>query len=293
MAEAEDSVSTWPKVADAWVSILARGQPPVLKRTQDELSKFADSIYEVPVGEVSAIVENDPLMTLNLMMMVGRFNSSRPTEIETVEEALLMIGCVNFIKKALYFPSVDVMLAKRPEALLGTLRALARARRAGVFAKDWAQLRADRNEGAVIISALLFEIADILAWVYAPDKMLEFEAVLRDNPKRKLGLTRWMEFGFEWDELELKLLQRWKLPQLVITMIKPLATEETSSSKLVALAASFSRKLSENRDTKGMIRDLEAISLLLKMPTRKLLRHLKLDGTPLATAVANAEANVA
>jgi hypothetical protein len=62
---------------------------------------------------------------------------------------------------------------------------------------------------------------------------------------------------------------------------------------LVALAANFSRKLSENRDTKGMIRDLEAIGLLLKMPTRKLLRHLKLDGTPLATAVANAEANVA
>ena len=87
MAEAEDSVSTWPKVADAWVSILARGQPPVLKRTQDELSKFADAIYEVPVGEVSAIVENDPLMTLNLMMMVGRFNSSRPTEIENVEES--------------------------------------------------------------------------------------------------------------------------------------------------------------------------------------------------------------
>jgi|GEM_PF-1790329 len=284
-AEDEDSPSKWPKVAEAWVNILSRGQPPILKRTQDELKQFEETIYEVPVRTIATIVENDPLMTLNLMMVVGRFNSSRPTEVETIEEALLMIGCVNFIKKAIRIDTVDALLAKRPEVLLGALRAVARARRAGIFAKDWAHIRNDRNEGAVMIASLLFDIVDVLAWVYAPEKMMEFEAVVKENPRRKIALSRWMEFGFEWDELETKLYKRWRLPTLVSDMIKPQRGQQSPSSKLVHLAAGFSRRLSENRDHKAMVRDLGELSVLLKMPIGKLLEHLKLENTPLAEAV--------
>ena len=288
VAEAELSRTAWPKTADAWVSILARGQPPVLKRTQDELSKFADAIYEISVADLARIVENDPMMTLNLMIMVGRFNGSRPTEIETIEEALLMIGCGNFIEKAMHMPCLDVILAKRPDALLGALRGMARARRAGAIAKDLARVRADRNEGAVVIASLLFETAEVLAWVYAPDKMIEFVAIVKENPRRKIALTRWMEFGFEWEELGLKLLKRFRFPALVIRLIMPTKAEVNPSSRLVALAAGFSRKLSENRDPKGIARDFEEMRLLVKMPSEKLIPLLKLDGTPYAVTLAAA-----
>lgn len=285
MAEASDaSATTWPKVPDAWVNILARGNPPILKRSVDELGQFAETIYDIPVRRVADIVENDPLLALNVMMMIGRFQSSRPTEIENIEEALLMMGCVNFVKKAVTFPTVDAMLAKRPEALLGTLRMAARARRAGMFARQWARMRLDRNESACVIAALLYEITDLLAWIHAPDKMLQFEQVCRDNPRRKLALTRWMEFGFEWDDLEVKMLRRFKLPELVVSMIKPSPADELPSATMVALAVRFARRLAEVRDMRVLQDDLTEIAHFLKVPTAKLVREMRLENTPLAAA---------
>ncbi len=285
MAEASDeSVTTWPKVPDAWVNILARGSPPVLKRSLDDLSQFSDAIYDVPVRKVADVVESDPMLSLNLMMVIGRFQSSRPTQIENIEEALLMLGCVNFVKKAMTLQTVDAMLAKRPEALLGTLRAAARARRAGMFVRQWARMRNDRNESACVIAALLYEITDLLAWIHAPEKMMHFEAVVRENPKRKITLTRWMEFGFEWDELETKMLRRLKLPEMVCSLIKPTQAEESPSADLVAKAVAFSRKLAESRDMRAMRDDLYEIARVLKVPTSRLIRDMKLENTPLALA---------
>ena len=285
MAEASDnSVTVWPKVPDAWLNILGRGSPPVLKRSLDDLARFSDAIYEVPVRKVADVVESDPMLSLNLMMTVGRFQSSRPTQIENIEEALLMIGCVNFVKKSMSLPTVDAMLAKKPEALLGTLRAAARARRAGMFVRQWSRLRNDRNEAACVIAALLYEITDLLAWIHAPEKMMQFEQVVRENPKRKLTLTRWMEFGFEWEELEIKLLRRFKLPDLVMSLIKPTPAEHSPSADMVARAVKFSRKLAECRDMRVLQDDLHELARLLKVPTRHLVREMKLENTPLAAA---------
>lgn len=285
MADDSDaSVTTWPKVPDAWVNILARGSPPVLKRSLDELTKFEDAIYDIPVRRVADVVESDPLMSLNVMMMIGRVQSSRPTEIENIEEALLMMGCVNFVKKALAFQSVDMMLARRPEALLGTLRSAARARRAGAFARQWARMRNDRNEGSSATAALLYEITDLLAWIHAPDKMLQFELVCRENPKRKVALTRWMEFGFEWEELEVKMLRRFKLPERVVTLIKPPPGEDSPTAQMVAMAVRFARRLAEVRDVKILQDELRDIANFLKVPTASLISEMRLENTPLATA---------
>jgi len=281
---ANESVTVWPKVPDAWVNILARSSPPVLKRSLDDLAKFQDALYEVPVRKVADVVEADAMLALNLMILVGRSQGTRPTEVENIEEALLMVGIVNFVKKAMAFPTVDSILAKRPEALLGTLRSAARARRAAMFVRQWARIRSDRNEGACVIATLLYEVTEVLAWIHAPEKMMAFEQVVRDNPKRKLKLTRWMEFGFEWEDLELKMLRRFKLPELVVTLIKPNPSEASPSADLVARAVKFSRKLAESRDMRALQDDLHEIARLLKVPTRRLVIDMKLDNTPLAAA---------
>jgi len=282
MADASDaSTSTWPKVADAWVNILARQAPPVLKRSQDELAKFEENIYDIPVRVLVDVVEGDPMMTLSLMLVIGRFQSSRPTEIEDTHQALMMIGCGNFAKKSLSLPTIESMLARRPEALLGALRATARARRAAAFARKFAELRLDRNEGPAALAALLYEITDLLAWIYAPDKMLQFEEVVRENPRRKIALTRWMEFGFEWEDLENKVLKRFKLPEIVRELIKP-GEDAPLTAEMVKLAVTFAKQLSNPRDTESMRVTLRRISAFLKVPVSTLITELKLETTPLA-----------
>ncbi|MBU3693787.1 MAG: HDOD domain-containing protein [Rhodocyclaceae bacterium] len=286
MAEASDaSATTWPKVPDAWVNILARNAPPVLKRSQDELAKFEESIYDIPVRFVANVVESDPMMTVNLMLTMGRYQSSRPTEIENIEEALMMLGCGNFAKRALTLPTIDAVLVNRPEALLGALRCTARARRAAMLARTFARLRLDRNEGAAALAALLYEITDLLAWIYAPDKMLQFEQVVRENPRRKLALTRWMEFGFEWDELELKVLRRFKLPELIRLLIKP-TDDAPLTAEMVRLAVEFSRRLANPRDVEGLQSGLRKVSVFLKVPVSVLVQELRLENSPIATMAA-------
>lgn len=157
-----------------------------------------------------------------------------------------------------------------------------------MFVRQWARMRSDRNESACVIAALLYEITDLLAWIHAPDKMIQFEAVVRENPKRKITLTRWMEFGFEWEELEVKMLRRFKLPELVHTLIKPSPAEESPSADMVARAVAFSRKLAESRDMRALQDDLHEIARMLKVPTSRLIREMKLENTPLAMAAVSA-----
>jgi hypothetical protein len=145
-------------------------------------------------------------------------------------------------------------------------------------------MRNDRNEGACVIAALLYEITDLLAWIHAPEKMMAFEQVVRENPKRKITLTRWMEFGFEWEDLEAKMLRRFKLPDLIVALIKPSPAEQSHSADMVLRAVNFSRKLAESRDMRALQDDLHEIARMLKVPTSRLVREMKLENTPLAMA---------
>ena len=282
MADLPDaSDTTWPKFPDAWLNILARNPPPVLKRSKDELAKFEESIYDIPVRFLADVVESDPMMTVNLMLVMGRFQSSRLTEVENVQEALMMIGCGDFAKRALLLPTVDETLANRPEALLGALRCTARARRAAMLARTFAKIRNDRNEGAAALAALLYEITDLLVWIYAPAKMLQFEQVVRENPRRKLALTRWVEFGFEWDELGAKLLRRFKLPELIRILIKP-TDDAPNTADMVRLAVEFSARLANPKDTDALRTSLRRVSAFLKVPMSKLVQELRLENSPVA-----------
>src|SRR5262245_311315 len=86
-------------IAD-WVRNLGGMNLPVLQRSVDELQALKGKEDSVTARDLSQIVLRDPLLTLKVL----RFSQSRltrrqPTEVTTVEHAIMMHGLTSFFQE--------------------------------------------------------------------------------------------------------------------------------------------------------------------------------------------------
>ncbi|NBU12225.1 MAG: HDOD domain-containing protein [Betaproteobacteria bacterium] len=272
---------------DAWIDRLTRSEIPVLHRTETLLTAMRGDVDRLSVRQVAAVVQNDPMMTCRLLVHVARLrrNSRQPHDIETTDQALLMIGVVRFIENFVRVPTIESVLSGQPEALVGALRVAVRSRRASRYATDWAALRNDLHVFEVATAALLFDMAELLAWIYAPEKALQFDAMCRENPSARTAHLQEVLFGFNFTDLKLALNRHWDAPEYLISLMDGTHTHPTPSHLTVRLAADFARHSARGWDNPALTDDIHAISDLLKMPVSTLLLRLKLQDTPLAAAM--------
>jgi len=100
---------------EAWVDRLSRSEIPVLRRTAEQLGVMRADLERVSVRQAAGVVQNDPLMTCRLLVHVARLRrgGSATHDIETTEQALLMIGVVRFLETFAGVVTVERMLGER------------------------------------------------------------------------------------------------------------------------------------------------------------------------------------
>jgi HD-like signal output (HDOD) protein len=152
---------------EAWVDKLSRSEIPVLRRTAEQLGGMRADLERVSVRQAATVVQNDPLMTCRLLVHVARLRrgGSATHDIETTEQALLMIGVVRFLETFAGVVTVEQTLGERREALVGALRVAGRSRHAARLAVDWAVFRNDLHVFEIATAALLHDIAELMAWI--------------------------------------------------------------------------------------------------------------------------------
>jgi HD-like signal output (HDOD) protein len=282
--------ATQTRSLDAWIDRLTRSEIPVLRRTEELLSVMRGDVEKLSVRQVAAVVQNDPMMTCRLLVHVARSRrkSKQPHDIETTDQALLMIGVGRFIENFVKVPNIESVLSGQPQALVGALRVAVRSRRASRYATDWAVLRNDLHVFEVATAALLFDMAELLAWIYAPDKALQFDAMCRENPGARTAHLQEVLFGFNFTDLKLALNRHWEAPEYLISLMDGTVTHPTPSHLTVRLAADFARHSARGWDNPALPDDLHAISELLKMPVPAVLTRMKLGDTSLGQACRDA-----
>src|SRR6478672_10035371 len=110
-----------------WLRLLGSLKTPVLKSTVEEIARLQKDQDCVTGRDLSNVVLRDPLMTLKVL----RFSQSRltrrqPTEVTTVEHALMMHGVTSFFREMRDLTALETQLAGQPEALDGALRVISR-----------------------------------------------------------------------------------------------------------------------------------------------------------------------
>ncbi len=245
-----------------WTDLLGAVDVPVLRGTRASLEQLEESGAEISGAKVAAIALADPMMVLRVMRMAnggrgGRF--SQP--VSTIEHALMMMGLSAGFGRMRTAPEVEAVLS--PDVHAGLLAILAQASHAAFQARDWAFRRLDMNVEEVYSAALLQELAAMLLWVAAPDRMLAL-APLRYGDHREDAERDVL--GCTLDELTFELARAWNLPALIATAQQPAECDAHVRPRLVGISRRLARNVERGWYGETTQQDIGNVAEILKMP---------------------------
>ncbi|RFC33459.1 MAG: HD-like signal output (HDOD) domain, no enzymatic activity [Candidatus Nitrotoga sp. SPKER] len=203
-----------------WVDFLSRVDIPVLKQTARNLSALLQHEKNLSARGVAHIIHSDPMMAVKLLRHLQQTkHASQKHEVMQVDQALMMLGLDTFFKQVPAEPLVETVLSGQMSALSCLLRVIHRSNRASTFAVDWAVHLNDLHFEEVRIAALLFDIAELLMWCFAPIDMLKIHTMQQQDKTLRSNVAQEEVLGFTLFSLQSALASKWSLPKLLITLM--------------------------------------------------------------------------
>lgn len=261
----------------SWLSFYASAELPVLRRTVNELNELRENAEHVNGRTLSAVILQDPLMTLRVLAYIEvRRRKSQTTDITTIERALMMTGTGPFFRDFQDLPLVEDRLKPHPKALLGLLRVISRARRAAHWAREWAVLRHDLDLDEITVATLLHDVAEILMWCFAPQLALRIRDMQAADRTLRSVSAQQAVYGIDLLDLQQGLAELWRLPQLLTTLMDR-ANADNPRVRNVVLAVDLARHSANGWNDAALPDDFKAIEDLLHISHETLLRKLGLE----------------
>ena len=261
----------------AWAACFDVAVLPVLGETVDALAELAPNEEAVDAHLLAETLANDPLMTLKLLAHVARLRQGREgSDVETVTEALVMLGIPPFFGTFGNQLAAEDLLLDHPQALAGFHGVLRRARRAANFAIGFAVHRMDHDSTVIHEAALLHDFAELLLWVRAPTLALEIATRQAADPALRSRQAQREVLNIELADLQHTLMQRWRLPELLVRITDDHHLE-TAQARNVMLAIRVARHSAQGWDNAALPDDVDAVADLLNLglePTWRLLRDI-------------------
>ena len=269
---------------DSWAAYFSAAELPVLRHTLNALDKLRDHAENANARMLSAIILQDPLMTLRVLAFLEQNRGKRQeTDITTIGRALMMIGVGPFFTVFDKLPLVEDQLKTHPHALLGLLKVISRARKATHWAGEWAVNRRDLNVDEIAVVTLLHDVTEVLMWCFAPALALKVRDMQAKDASLRSADAQREVYGVALDELQAKLVHLWRLPQLLVDLLDP-ANAEQPRVQNVKLAVDLARHSSHGWNDAALPDDFSAIENLLHINRENLLSKLGVEAGELATA---------
>lgn len=257
----------------AWTNFMARQDIPVLRRTAARLAVLRQAEQEQGV-EVDArmladAVGDDPLMTLRVFSHVARLRGARTeAEVATVERAILMLGVAPFFRAFENLTTIEERLLGRRDAQAGLIKVMRRGQRAAEFAGEFAVWRNDVNAEEIMLASLLHDLAEMLAWSFAPSLMLRIRDMQARDPSLRSDAAQREVLNIELNELQIALARRWRLPTLLVSLMDD-HHAEAPRVRNVLLAVRLARHTTVNWANPALPDDYRDLGALLSVTPAK------------------------
>ncbi len=201
--------------AGQWATYFERLALPVMRRSKRLMNDLeAAEGEQLAPRDLADIVLQDPLLCLRLLREAERRKSHRlDHETTTALAAIMQLGVDEFRKLLLASPEIE-------DDNRGLLKVETRARVAAQIARTWSAGRADLNPEEVAVAALLAGSGDLLLWVYADELPRLAEDELNCGRAARSAQAQMQACGFTFKQLTLQCAERWKLPGLVIQLLR-------------------------------------------------------------------------
>lgn len=260
-----------------WVRYFQLAEIPVLAGTAGALEDLRANEDAVDARMLADVIAADPLMTLKLLAYTaGLQGSRRATSVETVTEALVMIGITPFFRDFGPQPTIEQHLAEQPEALQGLRDVITRAHRGAKFALGFAVHRFDHDAPVIHEAALLHDFAEMLLWLHAPHLALDIAYRQKADPTLRSASVQRALLGAPLADIQHALMLAWRLPEMLVRITDD-RQEGSSQVRNVLLAIRVARHTARSWDNPAVPDDVRDIAQLLNLslgPTESLLREL-------------------
>lgn len=258
----------------AWVRTLGQVEIPVLARTVEEIERLRRNEEAVTPRDISRVIEHDPMFAARVLRQIqSRRRHSQPTEITTVEHALMMLGVSPFFRQFDGMAVVEDVLRSYPQAYGGLMQAMSRAHHAATYARDWAALRHDIEADEVAIAALLHDLAEIVLWCFAPEPALRIRQMMMEDRTMRSGAAQHAVLGFRLTELQLALVADWQLPALLQSLMDDTHAAQPRVRN-VTLAVNLARHSAYSWYDPALPDDYAEIERLLSLPQEEVVQRI-------------------
>jgi HD-like signal output (HDOD) protein len=262
---------------DGWVDFLTGAEIPVLKQTARDLATLHEDENKISARGVAQVIAVDPMLTAKLLRYLQQHKRrSQTSEVMQVEQALIMLGVEAFFTKIPAEPTVQDILKGQMDALIHLLHGVHRAHRASEYAYDWAVRLSDLHYEEVRIAALLHDLAEILMWCFAPQNMLKIRAIQQQDKSLRSRAVQEQVFGFALADLQKALVQKWELPELLLTLMDD-ANATQPRVRNVQLAVNLARHSANGWDDAALPDDYKDIGELLRAPAEQVMLMVGAD----------------
>lgn len=249
----------------AWTEHFVGAEVPVLAETADALESLRTDEDTVDAHRLAEVVSNDPLMTLKVLAFAGQHRGSRVvTDVETVIEALVMMGISPFFRAFGAQPKVEEWLAEYPEALAALLAAMRTAHHRANLALAFAVQRMDPDAATVHSVSLLRDFANMLLWCHAPALQLAIRTLQQANPEMRSRAAEEQVLHIAVDDLQAMLARRWRLSKLLAPS-EAARHSEDARIRSIELAARLARHVASGWSSAAVTADIQEISALLNL----------------------------
>ena len=267
-----------PRDVAGWVALFQHARLPVLSRTALALEEMRLNEDAVDAHLLADEIGSDPLMTLKVLALVAHLRRGREgSEVETVTEALVMLGIPPFFRNFGAQEVAQERLAEQPQALAGFEHVLRRSHRAARFAIGFAVHRMDHDAPVIHQAALLHDFAELLLWLQAPALALEMQRLQASDSTLRSATVQKRFLNVELGELQHALMKAWRLPSLLVHITDDHALVPSAQVRNVQLAIRVARHSARDWGNAALPDDIDAIAELLQMSpdaTTRLLREI-------------------
>lgn len=200
---------------DQWAAHLTQQVVPCIPRSKQTLRALEEAQGEnLSAADLTALVIGDPYLCLRLLREAEKRRSQRlGHDTTTPLGAVMQIGSKAFRNLLLNSPEIDTEHC-------GLAACTARAVLAGQIAQMWGKARADIAPEEVAMAALLAEIGELLLWHFAPELPQAAQDALASGRAGRSAQAQELACGFRFRDLSLKCATVWKLPPLLIQLIR-------------------------------------------------------------------------
>lgn len=274
---------------DAWLALFAGSELPVLRHSVNEIERLRDNAENTNGRVLAAVIQHDPLLTLRVLAYIEAHRRLRQTtDITTIDRAIMMIGITPFFRDFQDLPVVEDRLKAHPQALLGLLNTIKRARRAAHWAHTWAIMRRDMDVDEITLATLLHDVAELMMWLFAPQLAIRVRDTQRAEPTKRSAQIQQEIYGVPLYQLKLALTEAWRLPTLLAQLLDD-RQAENPRVRNVKLAVDLARHSSSGWTDAALPDDFKAIRELLHVNQEALVRRLDVDNDTALALLALAE----